>query len=63
MSEFTPEDAAKALVGKTMADVERLLIEATLAHCHNNRLQAAAMLDISDRTLRNKLNAYKRAES
>jgi two-component system, response regulator FlrC len=46
------------LVGRTVADVERDLILATLKHCLGNRTRAARVLGISIRTLRNKLNAY-----
>lgn len=46
------------LVGRTVADVERDLILATLKHCLGNRTRAANVLGISIRTLRNKLNAY-----
>jgi DNA-binding protein Fis len=46
------------LVGRTVADVERDLILATLEHCLGNRTRAANVLGISIRTLRNKLSAY-----
>jgi two-component system, response regulator FlrC len=46
------------LVGRTVADVERDLILATLRHCLGNRTRAAHVLGISIRTLRNKLNAF-----
>ena len=42
----------------TLADLEKRHILATLEHCGNNRTQAAKLLDISVRTLRNKLNEY-----
>jgi len=44
--------------GMTINQVEKELIIKTLAHCGNNRTKAAQMLDISIRTLRNKLNEY-----
>lgn len=47
-----------ALVGKTVADVERDLILETLTHCLGNRTHAANILGISIRTLRNKLKEY-----
>lgn len=47
-----------ALVGKTVADVERDLILETLNHCLGNRTHAANILGISIRTLRNKLKEY-----
>jgi len=42
----------------TMSELERQHIMAALARCNNNRTHAAQLLDISVRTLRNKLNAY-----
>jgi len=47
-----------ALVGRTVADVERDLIIDTLHHCLGNRTHAANILGISIRTLRNKLRQY-----
>ena len=47
-----------ALVGRTVADVERDLIIDTLYHCLGNRTHAANILGISIRTLRNKLKQY-----
>ena len=47
-----------ALVGRTVADVERDLIIDTLKHCFGNRTHAANILGISIRTLRNKLKLY-----
>jgi DNA-binding NtrC family response regulator len=47
-----------ALVGRTVADVERDLIIDTLRHCLGNRTHAATILGISIRTLRNKLRQY-----
>ena len=48
------------LVGRTVADVERDLILDTLQHCLGNRTHAANILGISIRTLRNKLQQYRR---
>jgi two-component system response regulator FlrC len=45
-------------VGLTLGAVERTLILDTLVHCGGNRTHAAKILDISIRTLRNKLNRY-----
>jgi DNA-binding NtrC family response regulator len=47
-----------ALVGRTVADVERELILETLKHCLGNRTHAANILGILIRTLRNKLNEH-----
>jgi two-component system, response regulator FlrC len=52
------EAVARALVGHTVAAVERDLILETLKHCLGNRTHAANILGISIRTLRNKLNEY-----
>ena len=56
----THEDSSvtAALVGRTVADVERDLIIDTLKHCFGNRTHAANILGISIRTLRNKLRQY-----
>jgi DNA-binding NtrC family response regulator len=45
-------------VGTTVADMERALIFKTLETCRDNRTQAAKLLGISVRTLRNKLKEY-----
>lgn len=52
------EMATRALVGRTVSDVEQNLILDTLDHCLGNRTHAAKILGISIRTLRNKLNEY-----
>jgi len=54
----TAETVTRAMVGRTVADVERDLILDTLDHCLGNRTHAATILGISIRTLRNKLNQY-----
>src|SRR5882672_9826329 len=51
----------RALVGRTVSDVERDLILDTLTHCLGNRTNAANILGISIRTLRNKLREYTQA--
>ena len=53
-----PDAKRNNLVGRTVGDVERELILDTLNHCLGNRTQAAQVLGISIRTLRNKLNQY-----
>ena len=53
-----PATKRNDLVGRTVGDVERELILDTLNHCLGNRTQAAQVLGISIRTLRNKLNQY-----
>jgi two-component system response regulator FlrC len=52
---------ARALVGRTVSEVERELILDTLNHCLGNRTHAANILGISIRTLRNKLREYTQA--
>jgi DNA-binding NtrC family response regulator len=54
----TAETMTRALVGRTVADVERDLILSTLDHCLGNRTHAANILGISIRTMRNKLKEY-----
>ncbi len=46
------------LVGRSLSDVEQDLIIGTVSHCLGNRTQAAHILGISIRTLRNKLRLY-----
>ena len=47
--------------GRTLAEVEREHILATLACCHGNRTHAAGLLKISIRCLRIKLHDYAQA--
>ena len=54
----TAEEPADNSVGTTVADMEKQLILNTLDHCLGNRTQAAKILGISIRTLRNKLKQY-----
>jgi DNA-binding NtrC family response regulator len=49
-------------IGMTVADTERVLIEATLAHARNNKTQAANTLGISTKTLHAKLKQYRPEE-
>jgi DNA-binding NtrC family response regulator len=46
------------LVGRDVASVERALILETLAACGGNRTQAARILGLTPRTIRNKLRAW-----
>lgn len=65
LGEGTPAaaDAApmEALVGQSVAEVERDLILRTLRHCDGNRTTASAILGISVRTMRNKLREFAEA--
>jgi DNA-binding NtrC family response regulator len=55
---FATGTVTRALIGRTVAAVERDLIMETLKHCFGNRTHAANILGISIRTLRNRLNEY-----
>lgn len=44
--------------GMTVAEMEQILIIKTLEKCENNKSKAAEMLNVSIRTLRNKLHEY-----
>jgi len=48
----------EALVGNTVADIERELILHTLERCRGNRTSASTILGISVRTMRNKLRTF-----
>ncbi|MBU0638528.1 MAG: sigma-54 dependent transcriptional regulator [Planctomycetes bacterium] len=50
--------AASGMVGLTMAQVERMMIERTLQATKGNREQAAKVLDIGTRTLYRKIKEY-----
>ncbi len=50
--------SASGMVGLTMAQVERMMIERTLQATHGNREQAAKILDIGTRTLYRKIKEY-----
>lgn len=49
--------------GKTIEDLERVLIYKTLKETNGNKTKAAEILDITPRTLRNKLNKYESDKS
>ena len=66
-AEAQPEEATRIgkrndLVGRSVASVEKELILDTLDYCLGNRTQAANILGISIRTLRNKLKQYGESE-
>ncbi len=52
-------NAIKTLVGKSIREVEMMLINATLETVGGNRVRASHILKVTDRTLRNKLNVKK----
>lgn len=53
------EDEEEALRLMTLRDAEKLLIKKALIHTSENRTQAARILGVSIRTLRNKINEYR----
>ena len=53
-----PKQSGGLEAGMTIAEAEKELIIKTLEHCSQNKTKAAEMLEISVRTLRNKLNEY-----
>jgi two-component system response regulator FlrC len=59
ISDFTPAAPADRFApGMTVSEVEQKLILQTLEHTGQNRTQAAKLLGISIRTLRNKMHEY-----
>jgi Nif-specific regulatory protein len=54
----TPAPAPASTEVLTMAELEKRHILAALERCNGNRTHAARLLDISIRTIRNKLNEY-----
>jgi DNA-binding NtrC family response regulator len=52
-------DSSGSLAPKSMADAERVMIEAALKRNNENRTQAAGQLGISRRTLQRKLKDYR----
>ncbi|MEL6233624.1 MAG: sigma-54 dependent transcriptional regulator [Pseudomonadota bacterium] len=59
-SEEPAEAAILALIGQPLADVERQLIEATIAHCKGSIPKAARLLDVSPSTLYRKRESWDR---
>ena len=55
---LAPNELIRLLIGSTVEDVERALVVQTLARCDGNRTQAARVLGLSVRTLRNKIRVY-----
>jgi DNA-binding NtrC family response regulator len=54
----TTRERVLPLVGTSMADVERELIEATIAHCDGSIPRAARMLELSPSTIYRKLEGW-----
>jgi DNA-binding NtrC family response regulator len=61
ISEEAPGASLVTRVGTPIAEMERRLILATLEHCDGNKRKAADILQISLKTLYNRLNEYKPA--
>ncbi|MES2729273.1 MAG: sigma-54 dependent transcriptional regulator [Pseudomonadota bacterium] len=59
VSDVKNSASVTTMIGRTIADVERDMILDTLGHTLGNRTQAATILGISIRTLRNKLQQYR----
>ena len=55
---FPEVSPVASLVGRSLADVERMLIEETLDSCGGNREEAARILGIAPRTLYRRLKEY-----
>lgn len=54
-----PDDASSsALIGKSLKEIERWVIEHTLTLANHNREETARILGISERNLYRKLNEY-----
>ncbi len=62
-SRASGSDQAGVTVGKTVEELERELIESTLAHLNGDKKKAAEMLGISLKTLYNRLNSYAESSS
>ena len=58
-----PRKNSELSVGQTIEDVERELIYKTLEKTGGNKTRAAEILDVTPRTLRNKLSRYKELQS
>jgi len=56
------EDSLIIKAGMTLADVEKMLIELTLKNTNDNKTVTSELLDITSRTLRNKLKQYREEE-
>ena len=53
------EDDSEGIRLMSLKDAEKLLIKKALLHTSENRTQAAKILGVSIRTLRNKINEYR----
>ena len=53
------DDESEGIRLMSLKDAEKLLIKKALIHTSENRTQAAKILGVSIRTLRNKINEYR----
>lgn len=60
-SRSSEQDISEQLIGKSIAEIERTLIDITLEHFNGNRTQTAEVLGISLKTLYNRLSEYSEA--
>lgn len=59
LSVTDPNDISDGIALMSLKEAERLLIKKALIHTSENRTQAAKILGVSIRTLRNKINEYR----
>lgn len=57
-----PVQIVNVVVGTSLYEVERRVIDATLQSCGGNKTKTAAMLGVSLKTLYNRLNDYRRQD-
>ncbi|HEY1065024.1 MAG TPA: helix-turn-helix domain-containing protein, partial [Pirellulales bacterium] len=62
LSDQSDKHDLTALVGRPMADIERIFIEETLKSVNGNREEAARLLQIGQRTLYRKLKEWEKAD-
>ena len=55
------EEDSEGIRLMSLKEAEKLLIKKALVHTSENRTQAAKILGVSIRTLRNKINEYRNA--
>jgi DNA-binding NtrC family response regulator len=58
LASLAPNEVVPLLIGSTVGEIERELVLQTLARCNGNRTNAARVLGLSVRTMRNKIRQY-----
>lgn len=58
IQKVSSDSSVEIPIGSTMADAEKAMILATIAHCNGNKSKAADVLDIGRKTLLRKLQDY-----